>query len=133
MTIVIDTSSLAAIVFGEPDGEMFSRMLATYDDEVCIGAPTLVEAEIVVESRQGAAALADLRGVLAALGVRTIGFDAEHARLAADAWRRYGRGRHPAALNLGDCCSYATAKSLGAPLVYKGTDFSQTDIVAAVL
>ena len=68
-----------------------------------------------------------------ALGIRTIAFDAEQVRIAYAAWRRYGKGRHPAGLNFGDCCSYATAKALAAPLVFKGEDFTRTDIVSAVI
>jgi ribonuclease VapC len=92
---------------------------------------SLIEATIVVDARQGADAVRDLEFLVDAT-VEIVPVDVEHARAAAAAWRRFGKGRHPAALNFGDCFSYALARLAGVPLLYKGDDFSQTDVAAAL-
>jgi len=132
MAIVVDTSALAAIVFGEPDAAMFVTALAAHAGDVSISAATLVDARIVVEGRQGRAALDDLERALMKAAVKVEPVDEGQAALASTAWKRFGKGRHAADLNFGDCFSYALSKSLGAPLLFKGQDFSQTD-VASVL
>jgi len=132
MAIVVDTSALAAIVFGEPDAAMFVTALAAHAADVSISAATLVEARIVVEGRQGRDALDDLERALMKAAVKVEPVDEGQAALASTAWQRFGKGRHAADLNFGDCFSYALSKSLGAPLLFKGQDFSQTD-VASVL
>lgn len=132
MTVVVDTSVLAAVVFGEPDAEVLTNVLARAAGDLSISAVTAVEAGIVVESKQGPAAGDDLRALLTHLGVRTVPVDADQALAAVAAWRRFGKGRHPAALNLGDCFSYALARTTGATLPSKGGDFSQTDIPSAL-
>lgn len=132
MTIVLDTSALAAVVFGEPGAEgVLAAMLRSRGD-LTVSAATLVEAGIVVEARQGAEASADLHTLLTQLGVQTVALDQDIAAVAVGAWRRFGKGRHPAGLNLGDCFSYATARTLGAALLFVGNDFAQTDIPAAL-
>ncbi|MGL5865700.1 MAG: type II toxin-antitoxin system VapC family toxin [Dermatophilaceae bacterium] len=131
MTIVVDTSAVVAVVAGEHDAEgLLSAMLREAGD-IVIGAPTRVEAGIVVEARHGADGTRELDLLVAGVGAQIVPLDAATAALAVTAWRRFGKGRHPASLNLGDCFSYATAKSAGAPLLYKGNDFSQTDIASA--
>lgn len=130
MTVVIDASVLSAIVFGEPDAEALVALLSSREDALCVGAPTLVEASVVVEAKQGSEATADLERLLSVFAVETVPFDATQAAIAAAAWRRFGKGRHPAGLNLGDCFAYATAKALGAVLAFKGDDFLQTDIAS---
>jgi len=132
MAIVVDTSALAAIVFGEPDAAMFVTALAAHAGDVSISAATLVEARIVVEGRQGRDALDDLERALMKAAVKVEPVDEGQAALASTAWQRFGKGRHAADLNFGDCFSYALSKSLGAPLLFKGQGFSQTD-VASVL
>lgn len=97
-----------------------------------VSAASAVEVGIVVEAKQGAEATEDLQRLLALIGVITVPFDAEQAIAAVAAWRRIGRGRHPAALDLGDCFSYALAKTSGAAVLHKGDDFSQTDITSAL-
>ena len=94
-----------------------------------LSAATLVEAGMVVEARQGHAGAQDLQLLIDRIGAEIVPIDAEAAAVALSAWRRFGKGRHPAALNFGDCVSYALAKVSGAPLLYKGDDFSQTDII----
>lgn len=96
-----------------------------------MSAATLVETGIVVEARQGPDATRDLQ-LLVDAAIEVVPFDGDHARAAIMAWNRFGRGRHPAGLNLGDCFSYATASLAGVPLLYKGSDFGLTDIPAAL-
>lgn len=128
--IVADTSALVAVVLGEPDAERFLAALTS--DEVSLSAASLVEASIVVEARQGPDARRDLDLLVEGTGATVVPVDADHARAAVTAWLRFGRGRHPAALNLGDCFSYATARLAHAPLLFKGDDFTQTDLAAAL-
>ena len=87
---------------------------------------------IVAEGRGGAPLREDMEALLARARTEVAAFTAEHAALAAEGWRRYGKGRHPAGLNLGDCFAYALAQSRGEPLLFKGTDFAQTDVKAAL-
>ncbi|WP_454299339.1 type II toxin-antitoxin system VapC family toxin [Salana multivorans] len=126
--VVIDSSAIVAALREEPDGEQLTRAAAAADD-VLIGAPTLLECSIVLgPSRRG-----DLEEWLAALGAQVVPFTAEHARIARDAYGRYGRGSgHPARLNLGDVMTYAVAAVAGAPLLYKGNDFGHTDLEPAL-
>lgn len=132
MTVALDTSALTAVIFGEADAEMFLSVLLTHAGDLQMSAGTAVETGIVVEARQGGEATRDLAILLDRLGVTTVPLDSVQAETAVAAWRRFGRGRHPAALNLGDCFSYALAKVTSAPLLFKGDDFGQTDIVSAL-
>ncbi|MFK0278752.1 type II toxin-antitoxin system VapC family toxin [Ensifer sp. NPDC090286] len=128
--MVIDTSVLAAIAFNEPEAAAFRERIA--DDPVrLISAATVLEAAMVIETRLGEAAGADLDLWLYKAEVEIVPVTADHADRARRAWRRFGKGRHPASLNYGDCFSYALAALSGEPLLYKGNDFSQTDIDAA--
>lgn len=128
MTMVLETSVLVAIVLGEPDAEVLLRTIVDHDGELLLSAATRVEAGIVVEARHGPPGTADLELLLQRLHVRIVEFDGEQAERAVAAWRRFGKGRHPAGLNLGDCFSYALARAQGAPLLFKGDDFAQTDV-----
>jgi ribonuclease VapC len=124
--IAVDASAFVAIVLGEPSAE---RLLATLTANVAvIGAPTLVEALILVEARQGLDATRDLELLVDGAIDEVVSFDAAHATVAASAWRRFGKGRHPAALNYGDCLAYAVAQLADAPLLFTGDDFAKTDI-----
>ena len=129
--LAVDASALVAVVLGEDDAETFASVLAENEGQIHIGAPAWLEAGIVLEARQGPSATADLRLLAAAVGTRIEPFDQEQASLALAAWRRFGKGRHPAGLNYGDCMAYALSKHLGLPLLYKGDDFTQTDVAAA--
>lgn len=131
MAVVVDTSVLVAIVFGESDARVYASMLAARAGDINISAATLLEAGIVVESRQGIEARRDLERLVARLDAAIVPFDEHQAALAGAAWQRFGKGRHPAGLNFGDCISYALAKHLGVPLVFKGDDFTQTDVATA--
>jgi ribonuclease VapC len=128
--MVIDTSVIVAIAFNEPEAMRFHRRIAG-DSVRLISAASVLEAAMVVESRYGEAGGADLDLWLYKAGVEIVAVTAEHADQARRAWRRYGKGRHPGGLNYGDCFSYALATLTGEPLLFKGNDFSQTDIEAA--
>jgi ribonuclease VapC len=129
--VIVETSAVVAVVLGEPDAERFVEAL-TVPALRLISAANLVEAGIVVEARQGPDAARDLAYLLEEVAIDVEPVDAAQARLAVDAWRRFGKGRHPAGLNLGDCFAYALARHRGEPLLFKGNDFTQTD-VASVL
>lgn len=131
MSVVLDTSALAAVVLGEPDADAYLAVMQEHRGDLHVSAATAVEAGIVVEAKQGVEATEDLRRLVQLLGIALAPFDSEQARVAVAAWRRFGKGRHPAGLNLGDCFSYALAKVWAAPLLFKGRDFAQTDVAAA--
>lgn len=124
---VLDSSVIVSIILQEPDAEDFKRYLAARD--VAVGAPTLVETAIVLTSRLGSErAMRDLLSFLERTNCETIDFTGLHFMEAATAFEKYGKGRHPAGLNMGDCNSYATAKLARATLLYKGDDFALTDL-----
>lgn len=128
--MVIDTSAIAAVFFNEPDAQHYRERIAE-DPLRLISAATVVEAAMVIESRFGEAGGAELDLWLHKAKVEVVAVTAEHADQARRAWRRYGKGRHSASLNYGDCFSYALAALSGEPLLFKGNDFKQTDIEAA--
>ena len=130
--LVIDTSAIAAIVFGENDAERYADALSRHAGAVMIGAPTAVEAELVAHGRLGAPGAELMHAVLDRVSACVVTFDAALARIAVSAWERFGKGRHPAQLNLGDCYAYAVSKQLDLPLLFKGNDFSQTDVRSAL-
>lgn len=129
--MIVDTSAVVAVLLDEPDALRFATAIMTTAG-IAVSAATRVEMTLVLEGRGGEAAGANLDKFLADAQAEIIPFTAEHATLARDAWRRYGRGRHPAALNLGDCFAYALAKARNQPLLFKGDDFAQTDVKAAL-
>ncbi len=100
--------------------------------DLAIAAPSLVEAALVCEGRAGDAGGQKLDALLDRLRPEIVPFTAEHAALAREGWRRYGKGRHPAGLNMGDCFAYALAKARHQPLLFKGDDFARTDVKAAI-
>ena len=125
--MVIDTSALAAIFFLEPERESFLEAIATAEARL-LSAATVLETGMVLEGRQGEAAGREFDLFVVRANLQVVPVDAEQADIARSAWRKYGKGRHPAALNFGDCFAYALAKSTGEALLAKGTDFSLTDI-----
>lgn len=127
--MVIDTSAIIAILFGEPEAARLARAVAA-DATRMMSSFTGLECAIVVEARKGEAGAHELDLLLQRMGVRSHSLTAEHMVLAREAWRRYGKGRHPAGLNIGDCCAYALAKLQGEALLFKGDDFLQTDVTA---
>ncbi|MGH7859521.1 MAG: type II toxin-antitoxin system VapC family toxin [Candidatus Binatia bacterium] len=125
--MVLDTSALLAILLDEPERHRFIELIASAETRL-LSAASLVEASIVLETRRGEAAVGELDLFLQKAGVEIVPVNAEQAELARDGYREYGKGRHVAALNLGDCFAYALAKAAGEPLLFKGTDFSSTDV-----
>lgn len=129
--MVIDSSAFVAIVFGEPERAAFSRAILSQQTRLA-SAATLLETTMVVLSRKGERGVIEFRSFIEKASIETAPFTAEQLEIAADAFQRFGKGRHPAALNFGDCFSYALASATGEPLLFKGDDFSQTDIKRAV-
>ena len=128
--MVIDSSVIVAIAFDEPEAASFEQRIA--DDPVrFISAATVLETAMVIETRLGERGGSELDLWLHKIGIEIVSVDAEQADVARRAWRRFGKGRHPASLNFGDCFSYALSKVLQEPLLFKGDDFGRTDIVPA--
>lgn len=130
--IVVDTSALVAIVAGESDAERFAMVLVRNAGDAEVSAASLLEATMVLESRFGPEGSTDLERLVDGASVAVVPVDRDQVAIAAQAWRRFGKGRHPAALNFGDCFAYALARSRDAGLLFKGDDFAQTDIRSAL-
>lgn len=130
--MIADASALVAIVLREPGHELLRDRLAD-GPPPGIGAPTLLETRIVLVGRAGDRGSLLLARLIEVSGLQTIPFTDQHADAAFDAFWRYGRGRHPAALNLGDCLTYATARLAAEPLLCVGDDFAQTDLELVAL
>lgn len=125
--MTLDSSALLAILFGEPGAlDLVDRILEA--DIVRVGTPTLVETAIVLGARRGKPAAADVLGLVEELGATIVPFGAAEWQVAVSAYDRFGRGRHPAGLNFGDCLCYATAATAGDTLLFVGNDFAKTDI-----
>jgi len=125
--LVADTSALLAALFAEPQRDAVLVALAEADDAL-LSSCSLLEATIAAQSRLGPEGQAELEQLLDAFGVEVSAFTADQATVAVDAWRRFGKGRHPAALNILDCCAYALARAARLPLLAIGHDFARTDI-----
>jgi ribonuclease VapC len=129
--VIIDTSTVIAILKGEPEEIPMLRVISRAD-VIRISAATLVELFLVVDRLKDPVLSNDLNDWLAASNLMVEPLTEDHARIARDANRRYGKGSgHPAKLNLGDCFSYALAIEKKEPLLFKGHDFSQTDVLVA--
>lgn len=126
---VVDTSALVAILLEEPGHDLLLKELS--DRSPVIGACTVVETHMVVTSRLPETGSVQLKTLLRVLEARIVPFDENQAKLACEAFDRYGKSRHPARLNFGDCLVYALHKSTGHPLLFVGDDFTQTDAIAA--
>lgn len=125
--MTLDSSALVAVLFAEPGYlDLVDRMLEA--DHLRVGAPTLVEASIVVAGRRRTPGRGEVEGLVKELGVTVVPFAETHWFAAVDAFARFGRGRHAASLNLGDCFAYATARVAGDTLLFVGDDFRKTDI-----
>ena len=129
--IAIDTSALVAILFGETEADRFADLVRS-QRTVLIGVPTALEFHLVVQGRSYGRAASEARELLASPGLVVVPFDERHLARAMLAFDRYGKGRHPARLNFGDCMAYAVAAVADVPLLYKGDDFARTDIRAAL-
>ena len=128
--MIIDSSALVAILSKEPEAARMARAIAASPIRF-LSAGNLLETSIVIEGMYGEQGGRDLDLLLAKLDIAIEAFTLRHADLARKAYRKYGKGRHPAKLNFGDTFAYALAKETGEPLLFKGSDFFRTDIVAA--
>lgn len=128
--MILDTSAIVAIALKEQGFEALLEKLAGAS-QVGVGVPTVTETAIVLSSRLKRDARSLLSRFLLEGSISTIPFGDAHFGLAVEAWLRFGKGRHPAALNFGDCMSYATARAAGEPLLCTGEDFPKTDLVLA--
>lgn len=129
--MVVDSSVLIAILLGEPEAGHYAKLLAN-TEEVYISAVSIIESAMVIEYKRGEQGAKEYDELLNVITPTIIAFDNQQAELARTAWRQYGKGRHSAKLNFGDCCSYALAKYLNKPLLFKGDDFSKTDLISVV-
>ncbi|HZV90292.1 MAG TPA: type II toxin-antitoxin system VapC family toxin [Candidatus Binatus sp.] len=125
--MVIDTSALLAIFLAEPERQSFLERIRQ-DGSRLLSAPNALETSIVLEARRGVVAGREFDLFLHRLNIELVPVDAAQIEVARSGWRRYGKGRHPAALNFGDCFAYALSKTSGEPLLAKGNDFPKTDI-----
>ena len=130
--MVIDTSALLAILQDEPERREFNEAIQAAPS-CCISVASFVEISIVLESRHGAEGVRDLDDFLDRAGITQVAVDVEQGKLARRAFRRFGKGRHPAGLNYGDCFAYALAALRRESLLFKGDDFSRTDATPARL
>jgi len=124
--IAVDTSALVAVALGEPERADFNLCIARHG--ALIGTPTLLELSLVLTTRLHGGADAFLDGLLRLPGIHPVDFSLDLSRAASEACLRFGRGRHPAGLNFGDCMAYAVARVHDVPLLFKGDDFARTDI-----
>lgn len=125
--MVIDNSALLAILNDEPERRIFNEAIEAAASRT-MSAATLVEVSIVIESRLGTEGLGDLDLFIERAGIEVVSVDREQAYIARRAFSRFGKGRHAAGLNYGDCFSYALAMVSGEPLLFKGEDFGKTDV-----
>ena len=125
--MVIDTSAIIAVLLNEPNAIGIAQAIESGSPRL-LSAANLLEASMVIESRKGEAGGRELDLLLYRAGIEIVAVDQDQVEIARLAWRRFGKGRHPAGLNYGDCFAYALCKATGQPLLFKGKDFSQTDI-----
>lgn len=125
--MVIDSSALLAILLNEPDADSI-RTAFDHDDVRLLSAATLLETSIVIESRKGEDGSRDLDLLIGKSKIEVVPVDRDQIEEARRAWRRFGRGRHPAGLNFGDLFAYALVRTSGEALLFKGDDFARTDV-----
>jgi ribonuclease VapC len=130
--MVIDTSALVALLLGEADAGRFARAIEAASLRL-VSAATMVETSIVIESRKGDEAGRELDLLIYRAGIEIVAVDQDQAEIARHAWRRFGKGRHAAGLNYGECFAYALAINRGLPLLFRGDDFARTDVEAVLL
>jgi ribonuclease VapC len=127
--MVLDSSAIIAILLGEPAARSLAQKIDT-DPRPLIGAASALESAIVIEARKGSRGGRELDELLLKFAVEIVPVTREHYDLAREAWRRYGKGRHPVALNICDCLAYALSKATGEPLLFVGDDFAKTEVAA---
>jgi len=125
--MVADTSALMAILQGEAEASIFLELLDRATVRL-VSAVSVLESGLLAETRKGELGGIELDSLLRELDLAVVAFDGEQAEIARSAFRRFGKGRHPAGLNFGDCAAYALARASGEPLLFKGEDFAQTDV-----
>ncbi len=128
--MILDSSALVSVLLREPGWQALLARIAA-DETAAVGAPTLAETGLVLTARLGRDARRLLSAFVREAGIAVIPFVEEHARVAVEAYARYGKGRHPAALNFGDCMTYAVARLAGQPILCVGDDFPRTDLPIA--
>jgi ribonuclease VapC len=128
--VIIDTSAVLAILFDEEDAARFADAIAGADQRA-MSAANFLEAGIVIDNQLGPAAGRELDALLARAQIEIASVTREQAEIARQAYLDFGKGHHPARLNFGDCFAYALAKAANRPLLFKGDDFAETDIVSA--
>ena len=126
--MVVDTSAIVAILLGEAEAGRFAEMIEA-DPMRLISAASVLESALVVENELGEGGERELDLLLLTAGIEIVPFSVDHLRVARQAFRTFGKGRHPAGLNFGDCFSYALSKTTGEPLLFKGNDFAKTDVL----
>jgi ribonuclease VapC len=129
--MVLDSSVLVAILLQEPEAEAFAEAIAA-DARRLISVFNWLEAAIVIEAKKGEPGGRELDLLLHRARIETVAMNPDQSEIARTAWRVYGKGNHPAGLNVGDCCAYALARYSGEPLLFKGSDFLRTDIPSAL-
>ena len=129
--MIIDTSAVLAVVLGEPGFDVFAGAIAASEVRR-ISAASLLEGSIIAESRAGDRGLRQFDSFIRESELAVEPVTHEQALIAREGFSNYGKGRHPAGLNFGDCFAYALAKSIGEPLLFKGEDFRQTDVLPAL-
>lgn len=129
--MVLDSSAIIAILMQEPGSDDLIEVMES-SGVLRLSAATLVETAIVMQARFGDAGERELDVLLHRIGVDVVPLSPEQAEIARSAYGRFGKGRHTAALNFGDCFPYALAACLGEPLLFTGNDFSQTDVTSAL-
>ena len=129
--MVIDSSALLAILQDEPERRRFNEAIEAAAERL-LSVATFLEVSIVIDARFGPPGLHHVDLFLDRADIELVEVDEEQARIARDAYSRFGKGRHPAGLNLGDCFSYALANTRRLPLLFKGEDLARTDLVAAI-
>jgi ribonuclease VapC len=128
--MVLDTSALMAILLGETEAKALSEAIAG-DPKRLLSAFSALETAIVIEAKRGEAGSRELDLLIHKGRIEIVPLNAEQSAVARKAWRLYGKGHHPAGLNIGDCCSYALSKYSGEALLFKGDDFTRTDVTPA--
>ena len=129
--MIVDASAILAVIFDEPDADRYNRAIADELEDLLISPVNFVEAAIRADGRGSEVAQA-FDDVIRVSGIRIADITAQQTRLAREANQKYGKGNHPARLNLGNCFAYALAKARGGPLLFKGDDFRLTDVEAAI-
>ncbi|SFU18142.1 ribonuclease VapC [Mesorhizobium sp. YR577] len=130
--VIVDASALLAIIFDEPDGERMENMLIESQQRPVMSPVNFLEATVRVDQMKSEAKSRKLDELFKALAIEITTVTPEQAYLAREAYQKFGKGNHPAKLNLGDCFAYALAKARNEPLLFKGDDFRNTDIEAAI-